>query len=132
MEHAVCRGQDSYLPAAVDERRRQVTYDVAAATDLTAGERAVFCREKYYVPIADVGGPALPREMQCLPEHVGRNQCESTLGHAEAAFAIYIVIFADYHAVRDFRAAIDNGATDAAVASDSYVRQNNTVVDAAV
>ncbi len=70
--------------------------------------------------------------MQLLTQHVRRYKCQPTFGHAEAAFAICIVIFTDYHVVRDFRAAINNGASDAAVASNSYVRQNNTLIDAAV
>ena len=70
--------------------------------------------------------------MQVLAQHIGRDKCQPTFGHTEAAFAICIVIFADYHAIRDFRAAIDNGASDAAMASDSYVWQNNTMVHAAV
>ena len=60
----------------------------------------------------------LASEMQLLTKHVGSNQRESGLGHAETAFAIVIVIFADDRAVRNTSAAINDGAVNAAIPAD--------------
>ena len=48
----------------------------------------------------DVAGP-LTREMQLLPEHVGRDERQSATRHPETALPIRVVIFADNRAVRD-------------------------------
>ena len=121
-EHPVGWRYDGDRPAKSGDGAWQVPYDIADAANLTAGQRTVLGRNKYDVFGADIGGPALAREMQLLAEHVRRDERQARAGDAKSAFAIRIVIFADDGSRRYDRAAVDNRPMDLAVFANVHIR----------
>ncbi len=60
--------------------------------------------------------------MQLLSQHVRRDEREAAIRYSQAAFAVGVVIFANYGVVFDFGTAIDNAAANAAMLSNLDLR----------
>ena len=66
--------------------------------------------------------------MDRLPQHIRRYQHNAFFCYTETALTVFFVIDADHHAIRYHAAAIDNGAQDTCVTTDTDLRQYHTLL----
>ena len=64
---------------------------------------------EYQVKTACLHGSSLANVMRMLAEHVGRNQRDAIFGDMKAPF-VFLTVYADHQAFRDFRALVDHAA----------------------